>query len=598
MSFTAIDIRDISIPVKATNWNGLYAGQGKDGKPCVYAVMGQQADNLFVLQIKPDTGELRQFLSEIDKSNYPTAKLMSRTGKLYVGSAYAGHLHCFDPEREVFEDLGALNPGAATFPCKIVEDEEGVIWVGSFGTADLTSFHPDTGEFVRHGRMDEVDMYLYPSLSHDGKIASVVRMTKPKVVVFDPKTSEKRVVGPITIKGESTIGLVEAEDGYLYIASSLGNFRIEGWDAVPADRVPEGKKESILQDGRRFRFGDSNEQLYRKLEVINTDGSSNVFDLDFEAKGTEIFYLHLGPDNKIYGSSILPLHFFRYDPETDETVNFGKASESTGEAYSMANLDSKIYLSSYPAANLSVYDPRRPYRYGVTGADNPQHLGRMDDVSYRPRSTLAGPQGKVWTASVPDYGMWSGPLAWYDPKTGDKKSFRHIAGEASCYTLAHLEQQGLIAVGTTISAGSGTKARVDQAVLILWDYEKEEKVWEGSLEHSLSAINSLLTHDDGRLFGTTVGNEFKTVFVFDPETREFTDLIEIPDGHPRDHGLQHGPDGLIYGMTSSSVYTIDPKSLKTATVVNAPGEFQVVGPIIDGTIYFGKNHRLRSVKLR
>jgi hypothetical protein len=264
----------------------------------------------------------------------------------------------------------------------------------------------------------------------------------------------------------------------------------------------------------------------------------------------------------------------------------------------MSNLNGRIYLASYPAANLSVYDPGQPYHYGTTEQDNPQHLGRMDDVSYRPRSALAGPQGKVWTASVPDYGMWGGPLAWYDPATGEKNSCRNIAGEASCYTLAHLERQSLIAVGTTISAGSGAKAKVEQAVLILWDYEKEEKVWEGTLEHSLSAISSLLTHDDGRLFGTAVGSEFKTIFVFDPETREFTDLIEIPDGHPRDHGLQHGPDGLIYGMTSNVVYTLDPQSLKTDIVVNAPGEFQVVGPIIGDTIYFGKNHRLRSVKLR
>ncbi|MDP6117991.1 MAG: hypothetical protein QGF00_34610 [Planctomycetota bacterium] len=597
MSFNASDIRDISIPVQATNWNGLYAGHDKNGRPTVYAAMGQQADNFFVLQISPDTGELRQFMSEVDGSNFPTAKLMSRTGKLYVGSAYAGHLHCFDPGREVFENLGALNPKAASFPCKIVEDEEGVIWVGSFGTADLTSFHPDTGEFVRHGRMDDVDMYLYPSLSHDGKIASVVRMTKPKVVVFDPKTSEKRVVGPVTIKGESTLTLVEAEDGYLYISSSPGNFRIEGWEAVPVDDVPEARREPILSDGRRFRFGDSNEQLFRKLEVINPDGSSNVFDLDFEAKGTEIFYLHLGPDNKIYGSSILPLHFFRYDPETDETVNFGKASESTGEAYSMANLDGKVYLASYPAANLSVYDPEQPYHYGTTEGENPQHLGRMDDVSYRPRSTLTGPQGKVWTASVPDYGMWGGPLAWYHPQTGERDSYRYIAGEASCYTLAHLEHQKLVAVGTTIRAGSGTEARVDQAVLILWDYDEEEKVWEGTLEQSLSVFNSLLTHD-GRLLGTAVGGDFRTIFVFDADSRAFTDLVEIPAGRPLDHGLQHGPDGIIYGMTSSCVYTLDPDTMETKVLVDGPDEFQVVGPVVGDTIYFGTNHRLRSVRLR
>jgi len=41
---------------------------------------------------------------------------MSRTGKLYIGAAYAGHLLCFDPDEEALEDLGPINSGAVVFP--------------------------------------------------------------------------------------------------------------------------------------------------------------------------------------------------------------------------------------------------------------------------------------------------------------------------------------------------------------------------------------------------------------------------------------------------------------------------------------------------
>ena len=106
--------------------------------------MGQQADNLFVLQIELETGTCRQFVSEVPKSNYPTATLMSRTGQLYIGAAYAGHLLRFDPTTDTLTDLGAINPGGATFPCRIDEGPDGQIWIGSYGTADLTCYDPET----------------------------------------------------------------------------------------------------------------------------------------------------------------------------------------------------------------------------------------------------------------------------------------------------------------------------------------------------------------------------------------------------------------------------------------------------------------------
>src|SRR5262249_53910726 len=149
----------------------------------------------------------------------------------------------------------------------------------------------------------------------------------------------------------------------------------------------------------------------------------------YQAAGTALYYVHLGLDHCIYGSSILPEHLFRHNPNDGELIDLGPCSRSTGEAYSMANLDERMYISSYPAARLSVYDPSQGYRFGEEPGDNPRDLGRIDDISYRPRSTLAGPLGRVWLASVPDYGMWGGPLSYYDPRTGEKKAYYRIVGD-------------------------------------------------------------------------------------------------------------------------------------------------------------------------
>ena len=591
-----VQVREIGVPVRSVNWVRLHVGHNREGAPSVYATMGQQADTLFVLQVDPETGRFRQFGAKVPGANFPTATLMSRSGRLYVGAAYAGHLLCFDPEADAFEDLGAIHPGAATFPCRMDEDAEGRIWIGSYGTADLTCYDPATGAFTHYGRMDEVDMYAYPLVNTDGTVACLIRMTRPHVVVFHPRTGEKQTVGPVTAKGEGTIDLRRGSDGRLYIESSSGHFRVEGTEAVPVDALPDPMPEPDLSDGSRVAFADADQQLNRVLEVRRPDGEVRAYELDYEASGSDIFYLHAGPDECLYGSSILPLHLFRYNPKDGELIDLGKCSESAGEAYSMANLEGKLYIASYPAARISVYDPSQGYRFGDRPGDNPRDLGRIDEVSYRPRSSLAGPLGRVWVASIPDYGMWGGPLSCYDPQTGEKKAYDRIFGDGSCYTLAHLEAEGLLAVGTNVAGGTGTQPKVEQAALFLWDYVAEEKVWEGTLDRPVSAINALLCGADGRLYGTVKGGQAE-VFVFDPGVREFTDRAALPPGNPLDLGLQNGPDGKVYGFTSSCFYRLDPGSLAVEEVLLEEGAFRVAGPILGREVYFATGHRLRTARV-
>ena len=597
MTDTPRQFRDLGIPVRAVSWARLLAGRNRDGAPCVYAAMGQQADNLFVLQIDPRTGVVRQFVSSVPGSNYPTHAFMSRSGRLYVGAAYAGHLLCLDPGKDAFEDLGAIHPGAAVFPCRLDEDAEGRIWIGSYGTADLTCYDPRTGQFTPYGRMDDVDMYNYPLVNTDGTVACLIRMTRPHVVVLNPATGEKAVVGPMTTKGEDTIDMRRGVDGGLYIESSLGDCRIDGVSAVPVDAVPAAAPEPDLADGTAFAFADADQSLFRTLRLQTHDGRTCLQRLDYEASGTDIFCLHGGPDGRVYGSSILPLHLFRYDPQNGELADLGKCSSATGEAYSMATLDGKIAISSYGGAVVSVYDPSRPYRYGTDPDANPRDLGRIDDISCRPRSTLAGPLGRIWLASIPDYGMWGGPLSYYDPHTGEKHAYYRIAGDASCYMLAHLPERGLIAVGTHVAGGSGTQPKVGQAVLFLWDYAAEKKVWEGTLPRPITHFSALLTGPNGNVYGTAQhGNDDPELFVFDPDAKRFVKRVPVP-GIALDHGLQHGPGGNIYGFTTSGIYRFDPADLTVEEIVRQQDAITGAGPIVGRTAYVGTGHHLRAFDL-
>ena len=594
---TITSIQTIGIPVRSVNWVRVFPTMDGEARDCLVAVMGQQAAGFTVVKINPDTGATSQAISPDPTANFPTGALRTRDGRVYIGAAYAGHLYRYDPASEQLDDRGAINLPDDTFPCNMDEDDNGVIWIGCYGSAGLTSYDPGTGEFVRHGRMDETDMYCYPYVGAGGTIACYIRVTRPHVVVYHPESGERRTVGPVVVTEDGgSLTLYRAADGQLYIRSTGGDFRLDGFEAEPVDDLPDPAPPPALSDGSTADFADRATQMFHELAITHPDsGTTRTIPVTYESAGSEIFLVHRGPDGNIYGSSILPLHLFRYDPRSRDMDDLGMCTTAAGEAYSMANMDGKLYICSYPGANLSVYDPARPYSFGKEAGSNPRELGRMDEISYRPRSMVAGPLGRVWTASVPDYGMWGGPLSWYDPVTEEFGTYRDIAGEASCWALAWLESHGLLAVGTTIQGGSGTQPRVDQASLFLWDYAAEEKVWEGRLPVAVTSVNALAVLEDGMLCGTAHNKAESFIFVFDPGARHFVRILPLPGGRALDGGVQVGPNGGVYGFTTGCFYRFDPVAGDVTGVHEEGGAFQNPGPMDGNGVYFTKKHELKKL---
>lgn len=597
-SSPALTVEEIGVPVRSVTWVRLHPGRDDDGKPVIYATMGQVGGELFLLQINPLTGQFKQFQSSVKNANYPTTTLVSRSGSVYIGATHAGHLLRFDPDKEILEDLGSFREIEHAFVCRLDEDRQGRIWIGSFDNAELAVYNPSTGKITQYGRMDETDLYCYPYVNVDGMIVCDIKFSRQHVLIFNPATGERRKVGPTAEADKDKFEVLKDAAGQVYIKSSLGNYRIEGMTAVPIDKVPDPPAAPTLPDGSTFAFIDENIQRNRTLEVRKPDGTVRQFELDYKTDGTEIHYLHTGPDGLLYGSSMLPEHFFRYNPKSGELLDLGVCSTATGEAYSMANLDGKIYIGSYPKAMLSVYDPALPYHIGLEPGDNPREVGRIDERSNRPRSALAGPLGRVWFASRPEYGFSGGPLAWYDPATESRHSYFGLAGKGSCFVLAHLPEERLLAVGTSRKAGAGIIS-AEQAQLFLWDYEGEKKVWEGTLGRPVFQFNALHMGADNRLYGTAFDKngappEF---FVFDTKKRVFIERHAVPGEKPLDLGLQQGPDGNIYGVTKNGIYRYDPSTSQLEVIYRDTEEIYVAGPIMGQWMYLSTLHRLRAVKL-
>jgi len=591
-----INIREIGRPVHGVNWINSYVGKDKFAKPSILTVMGQDGGNFFVLEIDPNSGRFLQFFPDANNCSYPTAKFLSKTGKLYIGSAYGGDLFIYDPNTRKLQLCGNINGENAAMPCGMTEDDQGRIWIGSYPGADLTSYDPETGKFNHFGRMDESDMYAYPYSNKDGKIAVKIKTLKPHVIILDPNSGTKYTAGPVIEAGSGSLDVIKALDGWLYIRSTMGKFRLEGFNAVEVNDLPSPIEPPALPDGQQFEIIHSSDKTRRMLIMKPSDGKIKTFNLPYETTGSRIAYLAKGSDDTIYGSSTVPMHLFRYDTKTTEFFDLGTCSGTTGELCSTAVMDSKMYLFANNGAYFSVYDPAIPYRFGKDPNANPRDLGRIDPISCKPRSALAGPMQKIWVASIPDYGKYGGPLSYFDPKTGEKKSYQ--MGNASCFTLAEIAEQGLIAIGMHIEGGIGTQPKADFAAMLLWDYKTEKKIWEGTLDKNIFAYNSLLRASNGILYGTALDKEnSSTLFAFDPAGKNFTRRIRLAAAKALDLSLMQGPDGKLYGFTDNYLYTADPMSLDYKVLYTSKGLFEVPGPIIDKDIYFASGQKLMAIRL-
>ena len=617
-------MEELGVPVQAVSGVSLLAGKDGHGQPCLYAVMGEGAGPLFVLQIDPRTGAFRQFSAPHGVTGGRPTLWSERWGRLFIGGSGGkdgiGRLQQFNPQSECVEDLGAVNVEGGCFPVSIDEAPDGSIYIGLFNACGLLRYLPDQRRYVSYGRLDRQDQYLYVLCGADGTVAALVKMSRPHVVALDPRTGEHTPLGPVADTNAQTgfVNLLKRGDGRLYIDSHEGRFRIQGSTLVRIDELPPPPPAPTLPDGSTFRFLNdlpAHRLQHRDLAVTAPNAQEKVFHLDWQYEGTEIYLVRPGVEGKVYGSSVLPLHFFVHDPGTRQSVDYGACCTSGGEIYSMDWLDGKLYFCAYTHAILGVYDPKRPWRFGQgryvdspplrygSPEDNPRQLGRMDTVAYRPRDMLAGPAGKVWVASVPDYGMWGGTLAWYDPAGDAFGSHRNIYPDCSPYALAFVPEKGLLAVGFSIYGGSGTEPRAGRTGLVLWDPQTDREVWRGDCGIEIVGVMDLEYAGSGLVYAI--------VHPRPPEVlHALLLLLDLPAGRivkqtrldaaagwPLEVSFQRD-DRCLYGATRQSVYRVPLGTVDVEVLWRDEQHGPTAGgALLDGYYYFASRHKLRRLRV-
>ncbi|MFI5358341.1 MAG: hypothetical protein ACHQ4G_13500, partial [Opitutales bacterium] len=647
---THVTVRDLGVPVKAVNWIRLHPGRGPDGKASVLATMGQNNGGLFVLDIDLATGHCRQFNAPGPTQQYPISAIRSpRSGILYVGSHTDGHLLRYDPAQpgRGLEDLGVIDGDQAIFPTGIAEAPDGTLWIGGYPGCGLTHYDPATGGFKRFGSLDAEDKYIYPHVGSDGTVAALTKVTHPHLVVLDPATGARRTVGPVLNPEDHTQSLLfyKGLDGRLYLETHEGKYRVTGMALEPVAYLPpqlpgvhatykHAYQEVLpMPDGLIAGWADGEEGagLYKQLLLTSTKPgvAARTLDLDWDGGGSNLFVLHLGSDDRIYGSSFLPEHLFRYDPAASPAqamVNLGRCSLMLGEAYALANFaDGSMIITSYPKSHLSLFDPRKPYRFGTDATANPRDIGRLDDVGIRPVGltivpALTAPDGtripeRAWVGSLPDYGLWGGTLAWLDPKTGEHRSHRNLVPDCAPVALHWLPQSRELLVGMSIESGTGTKIRATNGAFVIWDPVADRPLYSGDFGiPDLGSVQAFAAAGHGLVYALIANNRFAEetmgaarihprLALVDPAARRAVavaplaaDLGVLPL-HTQ-FTIFPGPDA-IYGISEKTLYRLKPGTCETEIVWRAPegDQLDVPGPWIGRTFHFATSWRLRSLTL-
>lgn len=615
----------IGIPIRESNWPRIHAWTAPDGTQSLLATLGQNNGGLFVLDIDMETGHCRQISTDLPGADYPTAAWRSpRTGVLYIGSAYPGHLHRYDRNgAATLEDLGPIDPGTARFPTGFAEAPDGSLYIGTWGQAHLTRFEPDHDRFTRFGSLDPVDHYLYPCIGDDGTAVALVAVCRPHLVAFDLETGEATEMGPreFTTPPGPVTPLFRGTDGRVYFEDDNRVFRIEQKRLVPIDSAPPRHHVAIRGHGTTVRFDDGTvAELHHRPDATNrrliirppeTGAEPRELELDWVGGGTELYRLHTGPDGCIYGSSLLPEHIFRYNPDNRELKNLGQCSVSLGEAYTFVNCGGLVYIASYPKARLSVLDPSLPIHYGTEPGDNPRDLGRPDDNSLRPLALTTGPGGYIWMGSAPDYGTTGGTLVSYQPDTEVFTSHGNLVEGCSPVSLCWLEALGQFLVGWSIEPGTGARPVARCGAFSFFDPDRGAQVDVTDFgQTDLPDVNSLLAARDGFVYGILARNKFDgeaeetriapDLFVLDPQAGCITARRTLPEAFGTAHPncLFQDERGRLWGMTTRCLFQIEPVTgVVTPYWASAEDTITACGAFHDGKAYFGTGHVLRSIEL-
>jgi streptogramin lyase len=482
---------------------------------------------------------------------------------------------------------------------------DGVLYVGSYPATHLVGVDPRTDETCSLGPVaeDPKEKYIVRAVvSDDNVIYCPVGLHHRELWSVDPKTgSTHQILTENLMKAQGAPSAWLGGDGAVYGQAGDTSFRCYPDRIEPCDPAPE---RSIPKDNRVG--GHRATQLSEDGQlVLEHDGGGDEKRIDTDCQGAAVKVYsvsceHLG---KIYGGGFQPANTFEYDPQSRGLEDIGRLTTGTIQVYDILSHPKGLFLSSYMGANQDYYNPETGDRTSIATLSQGYEQERGQQLTI-------GPDGRIYTGTVPVKGHLGGAVVRLGPKDLSVVVWRNVVPNQSLISAVPVEATGEVFFTSSVQGGSSAIPTEKEAVIFLWDVEREEIGWQGVPIKGATAYGRAVMGRNGLIYGLAGSDRSEALFgragqayyVIDPAAREVIHTGVLPVSSVRWPGmapLPTGPDGLIVGLADDAVFAIDPADNSARVLARDPAIQGAQGMFAteEGELYFGSGASLMRVSL-
>ncbi|HXE15172.1 MAG TPA: hypothetical protein VN633_23815 [Bryobacteraceae bacterium] len=549
-----------------------------------------------VVAVDPTTGQYEVFPNPAPGESGARCMTVGPDGNVYLGTLPHAHFLKLDVKAGKLIDLGRPSQ-TEQYIWDVAFGHDGKLYGATYPQSKLVRYDPVSGAMEDLGRMDPVEQYAhFIAGSDDGFIYTGIGTSKANIAAYEVATGRHREILPAKVQKVGQASVYKGTDGNVY--GKLGNdyFRLRGWTATPIakNQAAPPFPSNQLKDGRTVSAAGHTIR-------VTTPSTGKVSEQTFGYPGNllNVFRIGAGPEGQIYGSSILPIHFLRLNEHDGTLSDLGHLGG--GEIYSFLAHDRRLLAAAYAGvAPLMDFDPAKPFQ--ASGDEkNPALIDfENSDEGWRPQAMIEGPDGNVFIGAVSGYGKLGGPLVVWNVASAKAVQYPNLVQDQSVVTLTRWKD--LIAGATTIGGGGGSHPTENEAKLFLWDPKTHRKVFETVPVAGAGTITDLIAAPNGLIYGVAgravaavrVGKDATTLpkgtqsvlFAFDPVRRKVSMQKVAPFSGVVYNSVKAGSDGKVWGLASTGIFVIDPKTNDISLVASSPTHITGGFAMLGKTIYF------------
>jgi outer membrane protein assembly factor BamB len=557
----------------------------------------ETADRFALVGVGLDDGkttwvEINQFGPPPTRSRHP--QMMSAAdGNLYAFVGVPGRFIKYDVTTHTLTDLGVPSPKASYWSGSDVA-ADGRFYVGTYPETELVRCDPASGKVENLGRLTTDDRLKYaphPVVSDEGTVYCPVGMQHGELWAFDPRTGgRKQILPEAMLRAQGAPEVWRGRDGRVYGQWAGAKFR-----CTPESIVMDETSPAVFRAHPRY-VGDlvvSDLENDGRLKLTR-HGKVSYVQTDYPGAPRTIFSVSCEREGRIYGGTVSPADPFSYDPVSRKFTDFGQITGGPIQIYDTLSHPRGLFISSYMNASVDFLDPGAAMAKDV----NPRHVVTLDGHE-RPMQEILGPDGMIYTGTVPAKGRLGGALLRVNPADFSHQTWTNILPNQSITRLAAVPKTGEVLGVTSIYGGSSAAPTETEACLLLWDCQRAQLVFTAQPLPGAKAYGAVVRAANGLVYGVGGGNKF---FVFDPVARQtiFTGALPIKTLHFPDLADEpFGPRGLIYGLGDDAIFALDPADHQARIVARDAKLKSAYGFCIahDGMLYFGSGSHLMRCPL-